>query len=135
MLVSQWQANGSGGFQYADITSSILANTAYVATNLVDGTEVPYHAFGNTTYIKNQFVEMSVDLTALLGALADPCSGIQIKTVMVKTKTSTTDNATLEDLVDLVGRQPAALEQVPRQGARLGEGVPQGGAFVELGGG
>src|SRR5207249_2863218 len=28
------------------------------------------------------------------------CLGFNVKTVMVKTKTSTTDNATLEDLVD-----------------------------------
>ena len=32
--------------------------------------------------------------------LPDPCTGIQIKTVMVKTKTSTTAKATLEDTVE-----------------------------------
>jgi hypothetical protein len=95
-LVLQWQASGNG-FAYVDITSSLPAGRAFVATNLVNGISVPYGAFGGTTYVKNQFVEMSVDLTALLGALADPCAGIQVKTVMVKTKTSTSTTATLGD--------------------------------------
>ena len=50
-------------------------------------------------YVPNQFVEMSIDLTALLGAIGDPCTGIQISTLMVKTKTSTTVGATLEDML------------------------------------
>jgi hypothetical protein len=96
-LVLQWQASGNG-FAYVDITSMVPPASAFVATNLVNGVSVPYGAFGGTTYIKNQFVEMSVDLTALLGALPDPCAGIQVKTVMVKTKTSTSTTATLMDL-------------------------------------
>src|SRR5207248_550302 len=55
-------------------------------------------AFDGTTYVKNQFVEMSLDLTALIKAIVDPCDGIEIKTVMVKTKESTSDTATLVDM-------------------------------------
>jgi hypothetical protein len=92
----QWQASGNG-FAFVEITSMLPPSSAFVATNLVDGVSVPYGAFGGTTYIKNQFVEMSVDLTALLGALSDPCTGIQVKTVLIKTKTSTSTTATLMD--------------------------------------
>src|SRR5262245_54282411 len=114
LTVSQWQCtNGPGPtatptpptvptYAYVDFTSSVPNGAAFVATvpsptPSPGGVPVPYGAFGATTYTPNQFVEMSVDLTALLGALGDPCTGIQIKTVMVKTKTSTTDTATLED--------------------------------------
>ena len=102
ILVFQWQLV-SGVYQYVDVTSSIASSTAFVATSLAPfppGVPVPYGAFGIFAYIPNQFVEMSIDLTALIGALNDPCTGIQISTVMIKTKTSTTPTATLEDTVE-----------------------------------
>jgi len=98
ILIYRWQAV-SGGFAYVEYTSSIPAGKAFVATTSVDGVAVPYGAFGGTTYVKNQFVEMSLDLTALIKAIVDPCAGIEIKTVMVKTKESTSDTATLVDMV------------------------------------
>ncbi|PYK43874.1 MAG: hypothetical protein DME53_10450 [Verrucomicrobia bacterium] len=97
ILIYRWQAV-SGGFAYVEYTSSIPAGKAFVATTSVDGVAVPYGAFGGTTYVKNQFVEMSLDLTALIKAIVDPCAGIEIKTVMVKTKESTSDTATLVDM-------------------------------------
>src|SRR5205823_9018975 len=50
--------------------------------------------------IKNQFVEMSVNLTQLIKAAIDPCAGIEVQTLFVKTKTSTSTTATMEDLVE-----------------------------------
>ena len=97
ILIYRWQAV-SGGFAYVEYTSSIPAGKAFVATTSVDGVAVPYGAFGGTTYVKNQFVEMSLDLTALIKAIVDPCAGIEVKTVMVKTKESTSDTATLVDM-------------------------------------
>ncbi|PYK92046.1 MAG: hypothetical protein DME35_00250, partial [Verrucomicrobia bacterium] len=52
-----------------------------------------------TTYSKNQFVEMSLDATALITAAVDPCSGIQVHDVFVRTKTSTTATSVLDDFV------------------------------------
>src|SRR4029077_8194338 len=67
MLISQWKLVG-GTYDWVDITSSIPANTAFVCTNTADGLPVPYGAFGVLTYLANQFVEMSVDVTALIAA-------------------------------------------------------------------
>src|SRR6266403_1176659 len=47
-IVYQWKLV-SGTYQWVDITSSIAVNTAFVATNTVDGVSVPYGAFGATT--------------------------------------------------------------------------------------
>src|SRR6266567_6810630 len=98
MIVYQWKLVGAT-YQWVDITASIPASTAFVATNIVDGVSVPYGAFGATTYSKNQFVEMSLDATALVTAAVDPCSGIQVHDVFVRTKTSTTATSVLDDFV------------------------------------
>src|SRR5438477_6457870 len=98
IIVYQWKLV-SGTYQWSDITSSIAVGTAFVATNTVDGVSVPYGAFGATTYSKNQFVEMSLDATALITAAVDPCSGIQVHDVFVRTKTSTTATSVLDDFV------------------------------------
>ena len=98
MTVSQWKLVG-GTYSWVDITSSVPVNTAFVATNTVDGVSVPYGAFGLTTYSKNQFVEMSIDITKLIQAAVDPCLGIEVKSVFVTTKTSTSTTANLDDFV------------------------------------
>src|SRR5258707_9555017 len=97
-IVYQWKLV-SGTYQWVNITSSIAVNTAFVATNTVDGVSVPYGAFGATTYSKNQFVEMSIDATQLIKVNVDPCSGIEIHSVFVRTKTSTSASAVLDDFV------------------------------------
>src|SRR5438477_12087286 len=98
IIVYQWKLV-SGTYQWSDITSSIAVGTAFVATNTVDGVSVPYGAFGATTYSKNQFVEMSLDATALITAAVDPCVGIEVHDVFVRTKTSTTATSVLDDFV------------------------------------
>src|SRR5438876_1121152 len=98
IIVYQWKAV-SGVYQWVDITASIGAASAFVATNIVDGVSVPYGAFGGTTYSKNQFVEMSIDATALIQANVDPCSGISVRSVFVRTKTSTSATSVLDDFV------------------------------------
>ncbi|MGE5209156.1 MAG: hypothetical protein ACM3KL_07485, partial [Alphaproteobacteria bacterium] len=110
VIVYRWQQVPpvTGTWQWVDITSSVPDGAAFVGTNTGPGPDdhpagpgipVPYMAFGHDYYNQNQFVEMSLDLSALLAAI-DPCSGIQIKTVFVKTKTSTATTASLDDLVD-----------------------------------
>src|SRR5262249_6533412 len=76
IVVYQWKGctvaspctipSATTGFGWRDITSSIAAGGAFVATNTADGVSVPYGAFGLTTYFKNQFVETSLDGTLLL---------------------------------------------------------------------
>jgi hypothetical protein len=109
IIVYQWEPCTVGspctipaattGFGWRDITSSIAVGGAFVATNIVDGVSVPYGAFGLTTYMKNQFVEMSLDVTQLIQTAIDPCVGIVVQTVFVKTKVSTSPNAGLDDFV------------------------------------
>src|SRR5437762_935371 len=98
IIVYQWRSV-AGTYQWVDITASIGAASAYVASNTVDGVSVPYGAFGGTTYSKNQFVEMSIDATALIQANVDPCSGISVHSVFVRTKTSTSASSVLDDFV------------------------------------
>jgi hypothetical protein len=95
----RWQANPSGsGFTYVDATDSLPRGRALIAASPAN-TSVPFGAFGKTTYGINQFVEAAVDLTALIGDF-DPCLSIGVDTILIKTKTSTSDSATISDLVD-----------------------------------
>src|SRR5439155_225659 len=92
----------SSGHRWVTASADRLSNngTAFVATNIVDGVSVPYGAFGATTYLQNQFVEMSLDATALItAATVDPCVGIEVHDVFVRTKTSTTATNPLDDFV------------------------------------
>src|SRR5438034_9782122 len=42
---------------------------------------------------------MSIDATKLIHAFVDPCSGIEVHSVFVRTKTSTTATSVLDDFV------------------------------------
>src|SRR6266536_771464 len=99
MLIAQWKQVSPNTYDWVDITPFIPANTAFVATNTAAGLPVPYGAFGGTSYLQNQFVEMSVDVTALIAAAIDRCVGIEVKSVFVKTKTAVAFNASLDDFV------------------------------------
>lgn len=92
----RWQAGG-GSFAYADVTAILPADRVFVALNS-NTVAVPYGAFGQTSYAPNAFVEAAIDLTALLGKF-DPCFSIGFKTVMVKTKASTSSSASIEDFI------------------------------------
>ena len=96
-LVQQWQAIGGGNYDYVDITSTLASGSVFAAVNTADGTPVPYGAFGNTTYAKNTFAEGAVDLTSLIEH--DGCTTLGIKTILVKTKESASDNAGIVDFV------------------------------------
>src|SRR5207302_1162261 len=92
-FVEQWKTNtaAAGSYDYFDVNvaTSLPSNSVYAAVNTNDGTVVPYGAFGGTTYLKNTFAEGAVDLTALIGAvIANPCTDIGIKTILIKTKQS-----------------------------------------------
>ena len=92
----RWQSGG-GGFAYSDATSIMPAGKVFVALNS-NTVAVPYGAFGQTSYAPNAFVEAAIDLTALLGNF-DPCVSVGFKTIMVKTKASTSSSASIEDFI------------------------------------
>ncbi|MBN2508571.1 MAG: hypothetical protein JXQ71_17980, partial [Verrucomicrobia bacterium] len=97
-LVWRWQSNGSGAYEYADVTAVLPPNRIFAALNS-NTLAVPYGAFGGATYAPNAFAEGAVDLTALMGSL-DPCLSIGVKTIMVKTKASASDTAGIEDFAE-----------------------------------
>jgi large repetitive protein len=90
-----WRPVGSG-FNYVEQT--IPANVAFAVTNSVN-TNVPFGAFGQQTYEPFQFVEAAVNISDLFGAI-DPCLGISVKTIIIKTKASTSPTANLGDFVE-----------------------------------
>lgn len=98
LLVWRWQADGSGGYRYVDVTSALPDGRVFVALNATN-IPAPYGAFGGTTYERNAFAEAAVDLTALLGAF-DTCASVGFKTILVKTKASSSLSASMEDFID-----------------------------------
>ena len=96
--VWQWRTNASGGYNYVDVTAALPVDRVFAALNS-NTVAVPYGAFGDTNYPAFAFAEAAVDLTMLLGNF-DPCLSFGFKTIMVKTKASQSDSATIEDFLD-----------------------------------
>ena len=96
-FVWRWLGSGSS-FTYVDSTTSLPAGRVFAALN-TNNTPAPYGAFGGMTYAANAFVEGALDLTALLGGF-DPCLSVGFKTIMIKTKSSASSSASIEDFVD-----------------------------------
>ncbi len=94
----RWQTNGSGGYTYVDCTTKFPVGRVFAALNS-NTIAAPYGAFGKTTYAANAFAEAAVDLSALLGNF-DQCLSIGFKTIMIKTKASASDTASIEDFID-----------------------------------
>ena len=90
-----WKPSGSG---YTYVEQTIPAGVAFGMTNS-NNEDVPFGAFGNSTYIPYQFVEGAINLTAFFGYV-DPCFGISVKSLVVKTKASTATTASLGDFVE-----------------------------------
>ena len=98
--------NSTGPYKYVEypIPTIVLpfqpvgTPAAFGKTNGV-ATDVPYGAFGSTSYIPYAFVEAAVNIDAVLGGGCGG-SGLTIKTVFVKTKASDSYNAALKDFVE-----------------------------------
>jgi len=77
------------------------AGSPFAVTN-VGTVNVPYGAFGNTTYSDGQFVEGAVDVTAVINSIQEtggcPVS-IGVKNIWVKTSTSGQGTGTLKDFI------------------------------------
>jgi large repetitive protein len=95
----KWDTISPGVYDYVLIPANqIPANSAFGFTS-AGGEPVPFLAFGQSTYLANQFVEGAVDLDAVIGAYVTSCSGINVHTFLTKTKTSASLSATLADMI------------------------------------
>jgi|GEM_PF-6509184 len=87
----------AGVWQYKSYLSTVSGNV-FAAGNST-AINVPYGAFGSTTYPSNTFIESAVNLTEVLQDI-DPCINIKVKTILVKSKTSTSTSAQLKDFFE-----------------------------------
>jgi hypothetical protein len=90
-----WKSVGAG---YDYVEQIIPGGVAFAATNSTT-VPVPFGAFGSNEYIPYQFAEAAVNISDLFGSL-DPCLGLSIKTIIVKTKASTSLTANLGDFAE-----------------------------------
>jgi hypothetical protein len=91
-------AKGRGGFEYQIVPAPGPLGFAVTNSNPVD---VPFGAFGSTTYSSLQFVEAAVNLSQVINVNSGgACSGLNIKTIFIKTKASTSSTAALKDFID-----------------------------------
>jgi len=95
----QWQAGSEAGeYDYVDLTPAV--GTAFAAAN-DETVNVPYGAFGETTYEPLQFAEGAIDLTALIGGggLPGECGSLPFESLFIKTKSSAEKTADLKDFI------------------------------------
>ncbi|MES2617527.1 MAG: hypothetical protein V4613_06605, partial [Bacteroidota bacterium] len=95
----RWAA-ASGGCSYNWVSFTVAGGTSFGFSN--DTTiAVPYGAFGNSYYVTKQFVEIGINITAIIDGSIDndPCTGLAFKTLFVKTKASASPTADLKDLI------------------------------------
>jgi len=97
----KWQVVGSGfdWVEYKFAPTGPIPITAAFGMSNATSVGVPFGAFGSSSYIPFSFVEAAIDLTALFTAI-DPCLGLNVKSVFIKTKASDALNAALKDFVD-----------------------------------
>ena len=94
----QWApANCDGCYDYVPLEPD--EGEAWVAANSVI-VDVPFEAFGLTTYAPNLFIEAAIDVTALIGnGTGDQCAGLNFKSLFIKTKSSAERTADLKDFI------------------------------------
>ncbi|MCC4214034.1 SprB repeat-containing protein, partial [Leeuwenhoekiella parthenopeia] len=93
----EWEVDATSalGYNYIENTSTLptrfgAGNIGTVSTNI--------GAFGVNQYTANQFVEAAINISAFFNT-GDPCDGLTIGTILVKTKSSDADTAALDDVV------------------------------------
>ncbi|MDF2156216.1 hypothetical protein P2G54_00010, partial [Algoriphagus sp. CAU 1675] len=86
---------GAGDWDYYE---SLEPLEYYAFTNQVDGVENPFGAFGSEVYSSFQFVEAAINIQAFLNG-GEPCQDLTIGSVLVKTKTSGSLSAELDDFI------------------------------------
>lgn len=98
VIFYKWQSIGGGKFDYVLIPAP--GPSGFAVTNSA-AVAVPFGAFGSTTYSALQFVEAAVNVSQVINVGAESaCQGLNIKTVVIKTKASSSASAALKDLVE-----------------------------------
>ncbi|APG59411.1 hypothetical protein LPB144_02855 [Christiangramia salexigens] len=96
-----WENN-----QYVEYTSSIGINDAFAAgnTTLI---RRPFTSSNASVYDAYLFVEAGLNMTKIFNGIAGQlCDDIELESLLVKTKTSTSDNA---QLIDFIGPVPVDI--------------------------
>ncbi|WP_439881407.1 T9SS type A sorting domain-containing protein [Pontibacter sp. MBLB2868] len=93
-----WQPKAGGGFEYSTIPAASLQGKVFAATN-AEVTDVPFMAFGSSQYQPSAFVEAAINITALIGTV-NPCMGLNVDNIIIKTKASDVQTAALKDFVE-----------------------------------
>ncbi len=96
----RWAASVSAtcGYDWEAFTISSADAFGYSNTASINA---PYSAFGLSAYTSIQFVEAAINVTNMVdGSInTDPCTGLLFETVFVKTKSSSSSNADLKDMI------------------------------------
>ncbi|MFV8344422.1 gliding motility-associated C-terminal domain-containing protein [Flavobacterium sp. XS2P39] len=131
--IQRWEEtfSGSGVWEYKTYFASLPVPTppnpssVYAAGNSTS-VPVPYPAFGTTSYIQNTFIESAVNLSTVLGTI-DPCTSLKIKTIFVKSKTSTSSSAAIKDFFN-----PVAVDNLTLGSADAGndDSVCSGSSYM-----
>ena len=93
----RWVATGTGTYGYVPVLGEIGGVFSSSNSTVVN---VPYGAFGSTTYQPNSFMEVAIDMTALGVLVVDNCGnnlGRSFKTLWIKSRSSAANNANLLD--------------------------------------
>ncbi|MDD3741025.1 MAG: hypothetical protein PHH30_07265, partial [Bacteroidales bacterium] len=91
-----WKPVGPG---YDYVEQTVPGGVAFATTNTTNA-DIPFWAFGSPVYTPYQFAEAAVNISDLFGAI-DPCLGLSVRTIIVKTKASTSLTANLGDFAEL----------------------------------
>jgi gliding motility-associated-like protein len=101
-----WQQSTPGNFSYVEFTGD-LTGIAFAAENL-GSLPSTYPVFGNPAYAANTYVEGAMNLSGFIG-VALPCTNTAINTIFIKTKTSPSLEATIQDFIDPIQVQALTI--------------------------
>jgi hypothetical protein len=103
----RWTQTSPGVFTY--VVFAPPAGTTFAASNINGTVDVPFGAFGSTTYDQYAYAEVAFDINELVPGL-NTCIGA--KTVLIKTKASDVINAALKDFVEPVQLELGSIPTV-----------------------
>ncbi|MFC5191432.1 hypothetical protein ACFPIK_06605, partial [Algoriphagus aquatilis] len=94
-----WKQTPSG-FAYVEETGIIGTDAFGFVNNVVVSAPLANLAFGTNSYQPLQFVEAAINISEIIGRSVDPCLGIKVNTLMVKTRSSASLTAAADDFID-----------------------------------
>lgn len=89
-----WKSDPAGGYSYQEAFAPAMA-----AENNSSLANVPFGAFGSTTYPVNTFAEVALDMTAATGGLTCLTGENTFRTIWIKSKTRSSNSSKYDDFV------------------------------------